>query len=139
MRTFFWHFIHMKVCFDLSLIRFLIQFLKIFHCIQAHYQIPLYQYCLLYPKCHHILIAILHFFSKGLYILNFLKISSICTLFWKHCTQGNNFFIIIFLPNRIFKTFLPKKNLVRYCYSILKLRFCVGEICVFRLQYLKTL
>ena len=51
-------------------------------------------------------------------IFSFFKISSICTHLWKHDTQGHNFFGIIFVPNKIFKTFYTKRNHVRYYYFV---------------------
>ena len=54
----------------------------------------------------------LSFIKKN--IFSFIKISSICSQFWKHYTQRLNFFTIIFVANKIFKTFFTKMNLVRY-------------------------
>ena len=69
------------------------------------------------PKFHYIFQAIHDLLSKKAYI-NFIKISSIRTHLWKHYTQGHNFFIIIFVPNKMFKNFFTKKSNVRYYYSI---------------------
>ena len=48
----------------------------------------------------------------------FILLKNICAFFLKHYTQGHNFFRIIFVSSKKFKTFFNKKNLVRYYYSI---------------------
>ena len=48
---------------------------------------------------------------------NFIKISSICTHFWKEYAQRSNLFSII-TANKIFKILFTKRDLIRYyCFT----------------------
>ena len=72
---------------------------------------------LLYPIFHYIYLAIRCLLPKK-EIFTFSKNSSICIHFWKHYTERHIFFKNIVVPNKIFKTFFTKSNLVRSYYSI---------------------
>ena len=97
MRAFFWYFIIVKIC-GFFIIRFYLIMLLTF-----------FQISLNFSK------KISSFFKKDTF--NFIKISSICTHFWKEYAQRSNLFSII-TANKIFKILFTKRDLIRYyCFT----------------------
>ena len=96
MRAFFWYFIIVKIC-CFFIIRFYLMLLTFF------------QISLNFSK------KISSFIKKDTF--NFIKISSICTHFWKEYAQRSNLFSII-TANKIFKILFTKRDLIRYyCFT----------------------
>ena len=62
------------------------------------------------PKFNYFFLALLHFFQK-IHMSSFIRNCSICTHFRKYYIYWSNF-LIIFVTNKIFKFFLPKKSLL---------------------------
>ena len=97
MRAFFWYFIIVKIC-GFFIIRFYLIMLLTF-----------FQISLNFSK------KISSFIKKDTF--NFIKISSICTHFWKEYAQRSNLFSII-TANKIFKILFTKRDLIRYyCFT----------------------
>ena len=112
-RTFFLAFYIIRVCVDSIFILFLNFFLLYIGSLSNLFLITflsLSQISLYFSS------SFLPFIKKDIFSL--IKISSICTQFWQHYKSGHNFFNIIFVLNKVFKTFFTKGELTRYYYSI---------------------
>ena len=113
-RTFFLAFYIIRVCVDSIFILFLNFFFIVYRLIVESFSNNLSEFV---PNFIIFFQQFLAFYQKR-HIFSLIKISSICTQFWQHYKSGHNFFNIIFVLNKVFKTFFTKGELTRYYFSI---------------------
>ena len=105
LKIFFWYFIVVKICVDVSVIGFYLSFLIFFIA---------FWFTIFYQKGH---------------VFSFIEVFSICTYLLGEHTEMSNVFSI-HKANKIFESIFTKRDLIGYCYIINIYIFIeMGSLC----------